>query len=700
MANLEGELEAVRNENSRHLITLQVLKAELAERGAEVERLTRSTDDLIIVRAERDQIEADLKAANILVEDLRNRLGDAVQQHETLQIFHESTGLNHARQQEAVLSRAELERHEIVSHWERSLRSSQEDAASQRDKDYSEAQAREQHLQEQLDAARQLLENETRSLRARNEALEGDKAGALRERNLLLEQMARLDAEPDECAEGESQYDRMLEENECHHRAEIDSLSHELRTSMQQTVIAVQNARELNQQLQLVAGELEDLKQQLVLDNPRTPPESLAVLRQELGRTRAERDRHAELCETAGHARQALEDQSRNECERLERELHEALRWEEVAIQREAELIVDIEDIRSKFDRERHDLEALHQLHQDESTALARKLEAVFQQQLGEETLRASTLAEKLATLRAELARHQADAAVERDGSREPVIEHEHAHERDFDAEHDPQVVAEYDRKITVQDGQASIDAEELRHEVSRLLEQLEGLQRERDLAIEQTGQLRLDRDRLNARLERMEALLQDVREQGRGAEQRAIESDDARRALEGADLRETQLRAQLDSLHALTLTATPEEEALAGQPQETHGRRDPMHQDPLITDQSAIDRESAVCPEVPVQPLFEGGLEPTAPDPTLHRALETAEATAPDCGSEETPECLENDEAVSAIPLADESPEARIQNLPGLCCVRPTNRGRETIYGLFFVRLGRFWKKSDSTRP
>jgi len=381
----EEELESARKENGRLETTLQVLKTELFERVTEVDRLQRCAEDLIAVRAERDQCDRDLRAAREEAEQLEARLKDALQAHRELEDQHESVCLEHGRQYQDALRLWESQRHELVARAEQELRNSREEATRQREEDSRAAQARERLSHDQLDAAHRKFEEERQVFRSRTDSLESDLAGLRAERDQVVGQVARLQAELDRCAKRESQWERSLGENECRHRTEIDGLAHELRIASTQAGLAVQREHALTEQLQIAQRELDDLRQQLAV-------------------TGTERDRLAQERAEAELGLRSIHNQHRDQLDSLQYDLQEARRWEEIAIERETELLGQIQDLRGTLDLYEQKLEDQRRTHQEESRALAHELEAMFRQQMAE-------LQEQL-----EVLKQQRDVATEQAG--------------------------------------------------------------------------------------------------------------------------------------------------------------------------------------------------------------------------------------------------------------------------------------------
>ena len=346
-----------------------------------------------------------------------------------------------------------------------------------------------------------------------------------------------------ERAEG---WERTLGENECRHRTEIDQLAHELRIASTQTSLAVQREHALSDQLQIAQQELEDLRQQLAPGDPRCFRRPSWRLRQELDATEAERDRLAQERAEAELGSHSIHDHHRDQLESLQYDLQEARRWEEIGVERESELLGQIQDLRSTLDLYEERLEDQRRGHQEGSTALALELEAMFRQKLADECLRSATLQEQLDELRAELEQNQRRTDNGRDG----VDESSDEASRDFDAEYDPQMTDELDARLILEGEPDSEDSTRLREELSLLHNQLEVLKKQRDDATEQAGMLRLDRDRLQGCLARLEARVQEVEEESRRAIlQRASDAADGQRELEVAIPREVELRTQLDSI-------------------------------------------------------------------------------------------------------------------------------------------------------
>ena len=360
---VEEELESSRKENGRLATTIQVLKTELFERVTQVDRLQRSAEDLITVRAERDQSDLDLQAAREESKQLGARLDDAER---------------------------------TCQQWERSF-----------------------------------------------------------------------------------------EESECRHRSEIDGLAQELRIAGTQAALARQRERALTEQREIATQELDDLTRQVALGDPRTLQETVEALGQELDATRIERDQLADKCVESDLALRLLEDQHRDQRDSLLCELQEARRWEEIAVERETELLGQIQGLRRALDLCEQKIEDQHRANQEESTALARELEAMFRQQMADECLGRAVLQEQFEALQAEL--------------------------------------------------------EQLRQRSDEERELVEILQRQRDDAMEQAGMLRLDRDRLYGSLARLEARVQEVEEENRtDILQRASKAGDDQCALEAENHRET----------------------------------------------------------------------------------------------------------------------------------------------------------------
>ena len=89
---------------------------------------------------------------------------------------------------------------------------------------------------------------------------------------------------------------------------------------------------------------------------------------------------------------------------------------------------------------------------------------------------------------------------------------------RDLNAAVDARVSNGFDSQFVPHDASRSEDITHLRGELSRLQEQVEILQQQRDDAAEQAGTLRLDRDRLYGSLARLEVRVQEIEEENRTA--------------------------------------------------------------------------------------------------------------------------------------------------------------------------------------
>jgi hypothetical protein len=266
-----------------------------------------------------------------------------------------------------------------------------------------------------LEAALRQFEADSQACRARIDDLEGDLAGARAERDLTLAKWTRLEAEHDRCAERESQWERMLGENECRHRTEIDDLAHELRIAGNQGRVAAQHEHAITEQLQ--------------------------IANRELNATRTERDRLAGQCSEAERMLHSIKGQLRDQGELLQNALLEASRWEGIANEREAMLTGQIDYLQTAVDQYKEQLESQQSAHREESKALARELEAKFGQRMAEEAIRASALAEQLEAFRAELEQSVQGPGKGRIGAPKSTDgpDFDAEPDRDFDAELDSQ---------------------------------------------------------------------------------------------------------------------------------------------------------------------------------------------------------------------------------------------------------------------
>jgi hypothetical protein len=361
---LEAELASARKDHTRLNITRQVLKAELADRLAEVARLKRSGEDLITVRSERDQLESDWRAARDEVQDLLARLDDARRLNERLESRYQAASIERARENEESFRLWETERQELIAGWRQELRFAQEEAARQRDVLHAEAVDREQLLHAQFTSANRELEQEKEFLRARIDALE-----------------SALDVARGEC-------EQMLEQASSE-SAGLDRLRADLSTARHEAALAHEREEKLAEGLQLVQTLLE--------------------------RVRAEREQLALDLQKAGEDRLTLEASQREERARLEHDLGEARRWEELAIQREDQLIGQIKEIRTGLETAEHERDALRsELHELRQSASSQPLPpaAVAPAPAAED---ASLLHHELARLQENLGelRRERDLAVE-----------------------------------------------------------------------------------------------------------------------------------------------------------------------------------------------------------------------------------------------------------------------------------------------
>jgi hypothetical protein len=154
----------------------------------------------------------------------------------------------------------------------------------------------------------------------------------------------------------------------------------------------VQREHALTEQLESVQRELDDLRRQLTL-------------------TGSERDRLAQERAEAELGIRSIQDQHRDQLDALQSDLLEARRWEEIAIERETELLGQIHDLRGTLDLYEQKLEDERRAHQEESTALAHELEAMFRQRVADERVQSTTLQEQL-----EVVKQQRDDATEQAG--------------------------------------------------------------------------------------------------------------------------------------------------------------------------------------------------------------------------------------------------------------------------------------------
>jgi DNA repair exonuclease SbcCD ATPase subunit len=361
----EAELESARHEHKRLLTTLQVLKTELVDRLAEVERLKRSAEDLTTLRAERDQAEAELRAARAEAHELGARLEDQRRLNEQLEARYQAACIEHARENEESFRLWEIERQELISAWRQELRIAQEQATHERDGLHAAAVDREQHLHAQIDAAHRRFDQEAEILRARIDTLESDLDGAH--------------------GKSDSPIDQVTKDGD-----ELDALKAELRSARYQVALALQHDEKLAEQLQLVQAVLESVRaerEQFVLELEKAGQDRLSVdrapdaadaslLRHELARLqenlerlqqqrdeaieqvaalRLDRDRLHDSTARLETRLQEAEEHDRRAFERLEQQSADVRDALAAANQREAELCTQVESLRSQIICDRAD---------------------------------------------------------------------------------------------------------------------------------------------------------------------------------------------------------------------------------------------------------------------------------------------------------------------------------------------------------
>jgi chromosome segregation ATPase len=361
----DAELESARQEHNRLLTTLQVLKTELVDRLAEVERLKRSAEDLTTVRAVRDQAEAELCAARAEAHELGARLEDQRRLNEQLEARYQAACIEHARANEESFRLWEIERQELISAWRQELRIAHERAAQECDGLHAAAVDREQHLHAQIAAANRRFDQEAEILRARIDTLESE-----------------LDVARGKC---EPPIDQVTKDGD-----ELDALKAELRSARHQVSLALQHDEKLAEQLQLVQSVLESVRaerEQFALELEKAGQDRLSVdpapdaadasllrheharLQENLERLQQQRDDAIEqvaalrldrdrLYDTAARLEarlQEAEGHDRRAFERLEQQSADVRDALAAANQREAELCAQVESLRSQINCDRAD---------------------------------------------------------------------------------------------------------------------------------------------------------------------------------------------------------------------------------------------------------------------------------------------------------------------------------------------------------
>jgi hypothetical protein len=353
-----ADLEAAWKENGRLATTLDVLKQELADRLAEVQRLSRSAEDLITARAERDQAAAGLDAARAEVEELQARLGDAEELCQRLEARYQSVSIDHARENEENFRVWETERQELILGWRQDLRFAQEEAAGQAGGLHAAALRREEQLHTELADAHQQFAQEAAILRTRVDVLE---------REL---DVARADCERFERELGEArQREELAIQREDELIGQIKDVRRELE-SRQQELDAVRKEsdgiRHRDDSRPRLAAECEassrcDVGPESPNEKTSELPQALAPLQAKLEELQQERDLAIEQAGTLRVDRDRLHDnlariearlqvaecRDQTSIEPLERELADLRRALAAAVEREAELRIQLDAAQS-----------------------------------------------------------------------------------------------------------------------------------------------------------------------------------------------------------------------------------------------------------------------------------------------------------------------------------------------------------------
>jgi chromosome segregation ATPase len=243
----------------------------------------------------------------------------------------------------------------------------------------------------------------------------------------------------------------------------------------------------------------------------------------------------------------------------------------------------------------------------------------------------------------------------------------------------------------------AAEDASLLRHELARLQEDLDRLQQQRDQAIEQAAALRLDRDRLHDSAGRLEVRLQEAKGQDRAAFERLEqESNEIRRELAGAHQRESELRAQVETLQSWIDRNRADDNLRAAEWQEEVAQVDSEDHTALSSDVENNNPGIAVPAEGSEEPATATSVDASpSPPPIVEPTEPPAGSTAQLCGGDEGPVKVAAADLPRPEPLSKESPEARIHRLRRSLRASPAS-GSE---GPFFARLRRILERTHAER-